>query len=425
MSGQDETTGLRGRVMVTTQAGADLMAVSLMFVFVMAAVALSVMPVVTTELRTSIGLTDAQIGLLTSVFMGFYGAAGISSGIGAARWGGRLLGVSCGCLVAGSLVFALSSGFGGFLAGRAIQGIGGGMVVATCNPVMAHALPREWIGRAWGIVGCGFGIGTIFALFALPAVAGAGGYRAVFLVIAGLGLAIGVAALSQRAVRALPCHPEGTTGIRGLAVSVGAVLKNRRVVILALCNTAGLGLGLGTLAWTPSFLQDIHDMPETASMYLIAGMGAAQVIANPLGAAAAGRWGKYWVIVVSIVVMLVATVLVGLMPGAVLAAAMVLIAGFFGMFYFPAMLGYIPEVVAKPEQVGPGTGVNTLMGFIGSLVAPWIFGLLLDAGSRSGGSYVSGYLMLGVFGVVALIALALFRAPKAPAHAGPPSEGGD
>ena len=55
------------------------------------------------------------------------------------------------------------------------------------------------------------------------------------------------------------------------------------------------------------------------------------------------------------------------------------------------MMGYLPEVVAKREQVGPATGINTAMGFVGSLIAPWLFGLFLDAGNQSQ-SLVSGRL---------------------------------
>ena len=412
-----------GRVLVQTQRGADMLATGLMFTFVMAAVTLSLMPVVTNELREVADLSDAQIGLLTSVFMGFYGVAGISSGVLAARWGGRLLGVSCGCFVVGSVVFALSSGFAGFLVGRCIQGIGGGMVVATCNPVLAHALPSERFGRAWGIVGCGFGLGTMVALFAMPAIGEAGGYRAVFLATAGLGFAAGVAVLAQRAVRALPRHPEGATTLRGLAVSLGAVASNRRLLLVALTNTAGLAMGVGAMAWAPSFLHDVHAMPEAASVYLIAGLGAAQLVGNPLGAVAAARWGKFWVLVSGVALMLVTTAVTGIMPGAVLAAAMVIVGGFFGMFYFPAMLGYIPEVVAKPEQVGPGTGITTLMGFVGSLVAPWLFGLILDHGGQSAGAYIAGFVMLGAFGVVALIGLAFFRGRTRPEVVETPERG--
>jgi len=394
--------------MVTTRRGADLLAVSLMFIFITGAVTLSLMPVVTNELRTSVGLSDAQIGLLTSIFMGFYGVAGISSGIGAARWGGRLLGVSCGCFVVGSLIFGLSSGMAGFLVGRAIQGIGGGMVIATCSPVMAHALPPERLGRAWGILGSGWGLGSMAALLVMPSIQKAGGYRAVFLTTAGLGLVVGVAALSQKAVRALPSHPVGATTIRGLAASTAAVLGNRQVILLGLTNTAALAVSVGILAWTPSFLQDVHGSGEAISVYLVAGLGAAQLLGNPLGAAAMARVGKYRVIVGSIAIMLVVTVIVGIVPGVPLAFAMVLLVGLFSMFYFPPMLGYLPEVVEKPEQVGPATGINTIMGFAGSLIAPWIFGLFHDAGGQSRNSYLAGYLMLAAFALAALVGMAFF-----------------
>ena len=316
---------------MTTRRGADVLAVSLMFVFITGAVTLSVMPVVTNELRDSVGLTDAQIGLLTSVFMGFYGVSGISSGIAAARWGGRLLLVSCGCFVVGSLIFAFSSGMGGFLVGRAIQGIGGGMVIATCNPVLAHALPPDRLGRAWGILGSGWGLGTMAALLILPSIQNAGGYRAVFLANAALGLVVGVAAATQKAVRSLPHHPVGATTVRGLATSFRAVITNPRVLLLGLTNTAALAIGVGILAWTPSFLQDVHGSPETISVYLVAGLGAAQLVGNPLGAAAAYRWGKFGVIFWSLIVMVVGTALVALVPGIPLAFVMVLIVGVFSM----------------------------------------------------------------------------------------------
>ena len=77
---------------------------------------------------------------------------------------------------------------------------------------------------------------------------------------------------------------------------------------------------------------------------------------------------------------------------------MVLLAGFFSMTYFPPMLSYMPEVVDKPWQVGPATGLNTALGFAGSMLFPWFFGLMLDAGDSSRASYIVGYLMLAVFG---------------------------
>ena len=398
--------------LITTRRGADLLAVSLMLIFITGAVTLSLMPVVTKDLQDQFGYSSADIGLLTSVFMGFYGVSGILSGVFAARWGGSLLAVCCGCFVVGSVVFGLSSSFAGFLIGKSIQGIGGGMVVAICGPVMAAALPPRYLGRAWGIFGSGWGLGSTATLLVMPSLERAGGFRAVFLTTAGLGLVVGIAALSQKAVRALPAQSAATTSLRGLAGSLGAVVVNRRVILLALTNTAALAMGVSLLVWAPSFLRDVHGSGEDVSLYLVAGLGAAQFASSPLGAAAAGRCGKTLVILGSLTVMVVAMAVEGMVPGMVLAFAMVVIAGFFSMFFFPPLLAYLPEVVRQPQQVGAATGINTLFGFTGSLVAPWIFGLFLDAGHKSRGAYVSGFLMLAAFGVAALVGMAFFKGPK-------------
>ena len=113
--------------------------------------------------------------------------------------------------------------------------------------------------------------------------------------------------------------------------------------------------------------------------------------------------------------MSVGTALIALVPGIPLIFVMVLIVGCSGMLYFPPMMSYLPEVVARPDQVGPATGINTAMGFAGSLVAPWLFGTFLDAGNQSERSYVAGYLMLTAFGVVALVGMIFFRKLTGPA----------
>jgi MFS family permease len=52
------------------------------------------------------------------------------------------------------------------------------------------------------------------------------------------------------------------------------------------------------------------------------------------------------------------------------------------------------------------------MGFVGSMIAPWIFGRLLDLGDKSSASYFWGFVMLAAFGVAALVSMALFKESK-------------
>jgi MFS family permease len=398
--------------LVSKRSSADLLALILMFVFATGAISLSLPPVVQNDLINHVGLDNSQYGLIMTVFMAFYGISGFTSGILAARWGGRLLGVCCACFFFGSLIFGLSSNMAGFLVGRALQGLGGGMVVATCSPVLAHALPPKWLNRAWGILGAGWGIGEVIALLVMPSIENVGGYRAVFLTTAGLAFVVGIATISQKAVRTLPSHPEGATTIRGLATATASVVTNRKVLLLSFVNAAALAIGVCVLDFTPKFLQVFHGSSERTSLYLLAGLGVAQIVGNPMGAVATGRWGKYWVIVGSMIPMLVVAALVGVVPGVAATFVMVLLSGFFSMAYFPPMLSYMPEVVSKPWQVGPATGLNTALGFAGSMLFPFFFGLLLDSGGSSHRSYMFGYVMLAVFGLASVVGMAFFVSRK-------------
>ena len=397
------------------QRSGDTLALALMLFYLLATLALALMAVVTAELQRDFGLTASQIGLLTSVFMFVYGAVGIPAGALAARWGGRVLGLSAALFVAGSLVFGLSSSYGGFLAGRILQGLGGGMVLPVSSPVIARHLPPEARNRGWGIFATGKGSGALVALLVMPGVASLGGFRAVYLVTAGMAAVIAAVALSQRPVRALPVERAEAGSIQALGRTLGAVTLNARVLLLGLFNAASLAVGTGVLIWSPDFLQNEYASSAGVAAYLTAGLAVAQLIGGPTGAAAAARLGRMAVITGSMTAMAVAAALVPLVPGRVLVFIVVALVGFFSFTYFSPRFAMIPEVVGKPEEVGPASGLINLLGFGISMPAPWLFGLVLDHGL----GYKAGYLVLAAFGMAGAAGSLFFRAGRAPAAAGP------
>jgi MFS family permease len=370
---------------VSTRHGTDVVAVTLMLFFAASGMSLSLIPVVADNLQTAFHYSDSQIGLLTSALLFAFGAVAIPAGLAAARWGGRVLAMGAVLYVVGSVLFALSSSYGLFVAARVIQGVGAGITVPACSAVMADLLLPKWRGRAWGIFGCGQGLGVVIALLVLPSVVHAGGYRAVFLATAGMNVVFGAAVFAQKALRARPVHAEGVPSLRSLGRALGTVAVNKRVLLLSLFNVAALGVMVGALAWTPKFMQTTYGASLGVSAYLTAGLGVAQLIGNPVGAAAMARWSKLLVIFVSMVLM---TIVIGHRPCA------------------------IPEVVERPEQVGAATGIVEVFGFTGSLLTPWLFGLLLDnLGSQNG--YIAGYLLLAAFGLLATVGILFFKTAKA------------
>jgi MFS family permease len=386
----------------------DTLSLTLMIFYLMSTLTLALMAVVTAQLQKDLGFSASQIGLLTSIFMFAYGAIGIPAGIAAARWGGRVLAVSCALFVAGSVVFGLSSSYAGFMAGRLLQGLGGGMVVPVSSPLLARFLPPEARNRGWGVFATGKGLGALVALLAMPSVALLGGFRAVYLVTAGLALVVGAFALTQKPVRARPPAADQANSGRALGRALGAGAVNRRVLLLGLFNAASLAVGTGVLMWTPDFLSARYGASAQVAAYLTAGLAVAQTVGAPLGAIGAIRWGRMPVIAGCMVAMTIATALVPLVPTPVAVLVMVMLVGLFSLAYFSPRFAMIPEVVARPEHVGPASGLITTLGFLISMPAPWLFGLVLDKGL----GYALGYLTLAAFGAAGAVGAAFFKAPR-------------
>ncbi len=387
--------------------GSDTLAVVLMLFYLMSTLTLALMAVVTAELQARFHFSASALGLLTSVFMFAYGAVGIPAGFLAARWGGRVLALSCALFVAGSLVFGLTSSYAGFLTGRILQGLGGGMVLPASSLVIARYLAPEARTRGWGIFAGGKGLGALTALTVMPGVAILGGFRAVYLATAGLALAVGLIALSQRPVRALPLEPPRSAPPQAVGRTLGALTLNRNVLLLGLFNAASLAVGTGVLIWTPDFLAVEYTSSAAVAAYLTAGLAAAQLLGAPVGAAVATRVGRMPVIAGAMIAMTVCTALVPLVPGRVLVFVVVALVGFFSLAYFSPRFAVIPEVVPSIEHVGPAAGFINLVGFGISTLAPWLFGLVLDRGL----GYTVGYLTLAAFGAVGALGAAFFKVP--------------
>ena len=338
-------------------------------------------------------------------------AGGIPMGIAAARWGGRVIAVGVFLMAAGFVLFALSDSYGWFLAARLVQGLGASAAVPVANTLISQTIPRERQGRALGIFGTGLGLGYLVALAVMPSLQKAGGYSTLFLVLAALSVLVGVVTLLPGEMRSLPRRIGEEGSFRGVLKVLRRAGANPRLWAVALINTAASGTAVTLLAWTPSFLQSQFGAGLAVAAYLTAGVAAAQLVGNPLGAVAMGRWGKLSVILVSLVGMTVLAAVLPVVPVIVICFVIVVGAGFFSMAIFPPVIGIIAEVVDRPEEVGPATGFVFLFNMIGLMIPPWLFGKLLDlyGTGLSDSGYVWGYLMLAAFPLAGILATLAFR----------------
>jgi MFS family permease len=418
IASEDEQSHNRPEASATSIAGrafpaaysAELLALALMLFQALNAIAIAVTPVVANELTDTYGLSGSQIGLLSSLYMLMFCVGGIPMGMAAARWGGRVIGVGVFLMVAGFVLFALSSSYGWFLAARLLEGLGASAAVPVANTLIRQSIPVERQGRALGIFGTGLGLGYLVALAVMPSLEKAGGYSAVFLVVAAVSVLVGVVAFFSRQMRSLPARVGEEGSLRGVLKALRQAAANPRLWAVALINTAASGTAVTLLAWTPSFLEKQFGASLAVAAYLTAGVAAAQLVGNPLGAAGMGRWGKLSVILVSLVGMTVLTAVLPVAPVLALCFLIVVIAGFFSMAIFPAIIGAIADVADRQDQVGPATGFAFLLNVIGLMIPPWLFGKLLDLYGTGPGEYgyIWGYLMLAAFPFAGILAAFAF-----------------
>jgi EmrB/QacA subfamily drug resistance transporter len=388
----------------------------------------------------------------------------------------RLLVISLLAFAGGSVLSALSGSLWIVVAGRVVQGIGGG-IFPLCFAIIRDEFPRDRVARGVGlmsaIAGIGGGTGLVLGGVLVDQVS----YHAIFWLGAGMGLV--AAAATQWLVPESPIRTPARLDVRGaLVLSVGLVLP---LIAISRAHDVGwgstdtlllIGVGLAVLAYwvalerrTPQPLADIATLAKPpvlitnlatllvgfgmfGSFILIptlaqaptstgygfgvdaahAGLlllpGALGMLAfGPLSGIVGTRLGNKVPLAAGGFLTALGLALLAIAHGSqgeVIAFSFVMSAGI-GLA-FAAMPNLIIEAV-PPTQTGEATGFNALVRSVGSSLGSQVSATILAASAVSGIPTDAGF--THAFTVSAVIALgaglfAIF-VPRAPAHAHAPA----
>lgn len=368
---------------------ADTLAAVLSSGFFIVAVMQMTVPVTAPLLRADLGLSASQVGLLMSSFLLTYGLSQALSGGFSARFGGRMMLMGLVIMSLGMAAFVAELPYPVLLAARVLQGIGAGFMLPTAGYLMSHHLAPGRLSRGWSIYGAGAALGNLCVLLGLSQISRAAGSDAVYLASVLLAALSLVAGMFLREVRERPPQLHDAPGPLSVLRDLGALARVPGVRVLAVLNIAAISISVGTLTWTPSYLHDSHGASLALAASLTAGYAAAQLSATPLVAVLAPRVGNLRFLYGTFSAMVAAGVFLAFAPNLGTAFVGVLFVGFFTMGSFAPAFAQIPMVVEK-RLVGVASGLLNGVGFLGALVSPWLFGLLLDLGL----GYRAGYLML-------------------------------
>ncbi len=364
-------------------------------------------------LKPDWGMSAGEAGLIQSAWHGGYLFSLVAVGFLADRYGAKRVFIfSSIASSASAMVFALFAE--SFLSGLILYGLTGLFSGGSYTPgltLIAERFQSSGRGRAMGFYLAAASAGYALALVITGALTPLIGWRGAFIVNAA-GPLFGTL-LALHALRATPnvVHPRATGHAAEKPVRV--ILANKPAMQVTWAYTFHSWEMLGLKAWMPAFLSAAaaysSGSSATAAASLGAGLAAIAYIGS-MGGSVTGGWlsdrmGRTWTMLVLATTSACCSLLLGWLIGLPLWLLVILCA-----FYSFTAVGdssvfstAVTELV-PPRHLGAAYSVRSVLGFGAGAIAPWTFGLVLDAaGAAQASPVVTWGLAWCSLGVIALL----------------------
>jgi predicted MFS family arabinose efflux permease len=231
------------------------------------------------SIGAALGVSDGAVGQLSALHAVVAGATAVLVAPWVDRFPRRLvLRAECGLVALATLVSALAPGYAWLAAGRALAGLGGAIIAATCFAYAGDLFPDEGRrNRAIGVVSAAFSLASIAGLPLVTQLAHRAGWR---WALAALLVPAALATLGTLLLPATPAAADTAAPRLDLA-RVRAVLGNRRVNwLLAALLLSSLPFAGWTIYLAPFAQRAFAAGPGALSVLFLAGG-----VANLLGSA--------------------------------------------------------------------------------------------------------------------------------------------
>jgi len=243
-------------------------------------------------MKVDLGLTDAQCGLASTVFLLAVPIFSIFIAYLVDRWSRKkALGIMALFWSVFTFVTGLSPNFSGLLISRTLVGVGEAGFVPGGNAMISASYSPESRGKAMGIFNMAIPIGAAIGVMVGGVVAAKYGWRTPFFYFAIPGVLLAILAFFMKDYKTTDTAGAGGTN-RNLGTALATVLKLRTVRWLY--PALGLTVFMSTtfLIWTPALITRVLNYDAGQAGMLVGYMGLVAIIGYPLGGFLADRWYK-------------------------------------------------------------------------------------------------------------------------------------
>jgi MFS family permease len=378
--------------------------------------------VIAPDLAREVGLSAAGIGLLASSFFMSFAAAQVPLGVAIDRFGPRLvLMVSAGIAVVGTVVFATGQSAEVLILGRVLLGVGCSSFFIAPLTIYSRWFSHERFSTVVGIQLGLSALGMLAATAPLGFATAAIGWRASFLVVAGITAVAGL--LVYAFVRdyppgaVAPTHRETLREtVRGLAV----VARTPSVLCLFAMHFSGYAILVTVLGlWGGPYLADVYGYGVERRGEFLFVLAISNVLANFLWGPADRLFSRYKPPVIFGAVMTTLLLVWLAWVGKPSSTSLLIWFAAFGFFtaYTPVLTAH-GRSLFPPEFVGRGLTLLNLGTMSGVFIVQAATGLVVDLFPARDGAYpVAAYqAAFAVEAAVLTVSTMIYLWARDPAH---------
>ena len=356
-------------------------------------------PAISRLVADQFGLSNTETGLVNSAFFAAYAVMQIPGGFIVEKIGSpRSLFSSSLLMSLGPIIFIAGGSYESALISRVVSGAAAGVLFPSMIRLLSLWYERGELNKPTAIFATAGGISQIMAAWLLPLFIVGSSWRPplIFTVIFSTAVSlIGIFPVLWKRNTSLPTSENLSrrkVDLRGLFT--------RNMFALMLPNFAVLVVVYGVFAWTSDYLvTTLHLSLEQAGL-LLSSIGFASIVGSLAGGFLDHAIGKKRTILVSAILSVLFTCLIGFANSWSLAAAFIFGVGFSSTLYFAAVFSLIPFAAKQGLAVAGITfGVFNSLSNVGTFISPLIFGFVLDRTN----SFTLGYLVLGAIASLGII----------------------
>lgn len=358
------------------------------------------------SLRLDTGATLGQAGWLLSIVNLMTALAGMAIALSADRWGHRrlmLLGTAIGA--AASLAGAFASTIEGLLVTRFFEGLGFITVVVAIPPLLLRLAPAADVRRAMTLWSTYMPAGAGGMMLASALILPQAGWRVVWLVAAGLSLAmllgLLVVALPRRELDAQPASP------RPMLSEMREVASNGGPLAIALCFGAYSCCWFAVVGFLPTLQVERLGLAPSTAAIVAAVVTAVNVLGNLLGGWLLQR-GVPRLGVIAGAALPMGFCAAGIFLDGVPDLLRLLLAGLYSATIgavAASLFTAIPVHAPRPQLVGAATGLLMQISNFGALIGPPITAALVSRGGWPAAAWLTSFAMAAVIAAAAFLQL--------------------